>query len=164
MALPASSGSATLPPTVISLSPRAWLAQWPRRLQLCVVALLLLAGVAQNWHVCAMSGHAFAGPHAEHGARKFKVITNADGSPGPVICACAHEDEPNVNAFAPRPAAHDHVTCLALLLQTMPLQAGVPFVVNHVEVPRAFYAERAQVRPAFAAPFALRGRAPPLDC
>ena len=164
--LPASSEITTLPPTVTLLSPRQWLAQWPRRLQLFAVALLLLATVAQSWHVCAMGGHVMVagGEHAGHGAKKYKVIANADGTPGPVICECAHEDEPYINAFSPAPDAHSHVNCLALLLQTMPLQAGVPFVLNQRETARPIYFARAQVRPAFAAPFALRGRAPPLDC
>ena len=159
-------------PNVIHLSPRAWLAQWPRRLQLCVVALLLLAGVAQSWHVCALGGHVMAGAeqsshvagHGAHGAKQFKVIYNADGTPGPVICECAHDDEPQGQAFAALPDAHSHVTCLALLLQTMPLQAGVPFTLNQREDARPFYATRAQITPAFAEPLARRGRAPPLDC
>ena len=115
-----------------------------------------------------MGGHVFAAEHGEHGAnhgaKKFKVLTNADGTPGPVVCVCAHDDEPNVNAFAARPIAHDHVSCLALLLQTMPLQAGVPFQIAFVEVARPFYATRAETIPAFASPLALRGRAPPLSC
>lgn len=173
MALPGSSGILTLDPTVIFLSPRDWLAQWPRRLQIFAIALLLLAGVAQNWHVCAMSGHAMAGHEMSvesgshgggHGAKKFKVLTNADGTPGPVICVCAHEDSPPGPAFAALPEAHEHVTCLALLLQTMPLQAGVPFVLNQREVARPIYATFAEAAPAFAAPLARRGRSPPRDC
>ena len=171
--MPDSYGTLTLVPDVIFLSPHDWLAQWPRRLQLFVVALLLLAGVAQNWHVCALGGHAMAGHEMSvggsshgggHGAKKFKVLTNADGTPGPVICECAHEDEPGVNAFAALPPVHDHVTCLALLLQTMPLQAGVPFSLHQREVARPLYATRAQITPAFAIPLARRGRSPPLDC
>ena len=166
-----SSDKTTLDPTVILLSPRAWLAQWPRLLQLFVVALLLLASVAQSWHVCALGGHGLGSEHSSHGAgqvghgaKHFKVIYNADGTPGPVICQCAHEDGPNVNAFAALPPAHEHMTCLALLLQTMPLQAGVPFSIELREVARPLYARRAQITPAFAIPLARRGRAPPLDC
>ena len=165
-ALSVSSGIATLAPTLIFLSPRAWLAQWPRRLQLFVVALLLLGSVAQSWHVCAMGGHVMAGEaETHHGAKKFAVLTNADGTPGPVVCACAHEDElVGISAFAAHPAAHGHATCLALLLQTMPIQAGAPFVIAQLEAPRPLYATRAHITPAFAAPLTLRGRAPPLDC
>ena len=162
---------------VIFLSPRAWLAQWPRRLQLFAVALLLLATVAQNWHVCAMSGHDMSGHamsgaehsshvagHGAHGVKQFRVIYNANGTPGPVICECAHPDEPQGQAISALPAAHDHVTCLALLLQTMPLQAGVPFTLDLTSTPRPIYAQHAQIAPAFAAPLPRRGRAPPLGC
>ena len=148
------------------LSPRDWLAQWPRRLQLFAVALLLLATIAQSWHVCAMSGPvagAQHGEHGSHGAKKFKVLTNADGTPGPVICACAGDDAPDVAALSQSPAAHSHVTCLALLLQTMPLQVGAVWTLAIVETPRALYATRAQITPAWALPLARRGRAPPLD-
>lgn len=102
--------------------------------------------------------------HVGHGAKQFKVIYNADGTPGPVICECAHDDQPQGAAFAALPAAHDHVTCLALLLQTMPLQAGVPFTLNQREDTRPLYATRAHFTPAFAAPLARRGRSPPRDC
>ena len=153
------------------LSPRAWLAQWPRRLQFFAVALLLLATIAQSWHVCAMSGHvagAQHGEHGSHGAKKFKILTNADGTPGPVICACAdgdaHEENPDVAAVSQSPTAHSHVTCLALLLQTMPLQVGTVWTLAIVETPRTLYATRAQITPAWALPLARRGRAPPLDC
>ena len=174
--MPASSETLTLALTVIFLSPRDWLAQWPRRLQFFAVALLLLAGVAQSWHVCALSGNAIAGHEmavensshgGEHGgkkSKKFKVLTNADGTPGPVICVCDHEDSPPGAAFAALPDAHEHVTCLALLLQTMPLQAGVPFTLNLAETPRPIYATRAQTARAFNAPLSGRGRSPPLDC
>lgn len=115
-----------------------------------------------------MSGHVTASAHSSHGgahgAREYKVITNADGTPGPIICVCAHDDEPQGQSFAALPDVHDHVTCLALLLQTMPIQAGVPFKFALVEAPRPIYTTRAQITPAFAAPLARRGRAPPLDC
>ncbi len=156
------------------LSPRAWLAQWPRRLQLFAVALLLLASTAQSWHVCALGGHISGhtshvpghdkAGDAAHDAKRFKVIYNADGTPGPVICECAHPDEPQGQTIAALPDAHSHVTCLALLLQTMPLAAGVPFTLDLVETPRPLYAQRALVTPAFAAPLWRRGRAPPRDC
>lgn len=171
--LSGSSETLRLDPTVIFLSPRDWLAQWPRRLQLFAAALLLLASVAQSWHVCALGGHVMAGHEMSvetsshgggHGTKKFKVLYNADGTPGPVICECAHEGQPPGNAFAARPDAPSHVTCLALLLQTMPLQAGVPFTLNQREVARPIYATRAQTAPAFAAPLLRRGRSPPLDC
>ena len=160
------------PPTLIFLSPRAWLAQWPRRLQLFAVALLLLAGVAQNWHVCAMSGHDMSGAehsshvagHSGHGVKQFKVLTNADGTPGPVICECAHDNEPQGLTISAPPDAHEHATCLALLLQTMPLQAGVSFTLDLAATPRPIYEVRAQITRAFAAPLVRRGRAPPLDC
>ncbi len=115
-----------------------------------------------------MGGHVMATEHGEshgaHGAKQFKVITNANGTPGPVICQCAHDDEPLGNAFAALPDAHSHLTCLALLLQTMPLQASVPFSLAIIETTRPLYATRARITPAFASPLALRGRAPPLDC
>ena len=114
-------------------------------------------------HEMSVETSSHGGEVGGHGAKKFKVITNADGTPGPVICACAHEDQPAGNAFAALPDAHAHVTCLALLLQTMPLQVGVPFTLNQCEVARAIYATRAQTAPAFAAPMARRGRSPPLD-
>lgn len=171
VALSASSETHKLVPNVMLLSPRVWLAQWPRRLQLFAVALLLLGTLAQSWHVCALSGHAMAGDASSHGgghgakkSKKFKVIANADGTPGPVICVCDHEDSPPGAAFAARPDAHEHATCLALLLQTMPLQAGVPFTLVWAETPRSIYAPRAEIASARAALLSRRGRSPPLDC
>ena len=105
-----------------------------------------------------------AAGHGARGAKQFKVIYNADGTPGPVICECAHPDEPQGQTISARPDAHSHVSCLALLLQTMPLQAGAPFSLNWRAAARPIYATRARITLAFAAPRARRGRAPPLDC
>ena len=147
------------------LSPRAWLAQWPRRLQFFAVALLLLAGVAQSWHVCAMSGHAHGAPHIEGAAMRYVTVNNADGTPGPVVCAEVPAPPPVIHGPALSPRPHSGaIDCLAMLLQTMPLQAGVPFTLELREIVRPQFATRAEIKPAFAAPFALRGRAPPATC
>ena len=158
-----SSDKTTLAPNVIFLSPRDWLAQWPRRLQIFAVALLLFASVAQSWHVCAMGSHALCDGHADDVAMRYVTVNNADGSPGPVVCAPV-PPQIHGNAFAPHAAANGAVDCLAMLLQTMPLQAGVPFTLELRETPRTTYAERAEINPAFASPLALRGRAPPATC
>ena len=162
-ALSVASVQTTLSIDVIFLSPRDWLAQWPRRLQCFAVALLLLAGLAQSWHVCAMGSHALCDGHSDDVAMRYVTVNNADGSPGPVICA---ETPPKIrgNAFAPTPASNGQIDCLAMLLQTMPLQAGVPFTLATRTFARPHFAARAEIKPAFAAPFALRGRAPPTNC
>ena len=150
---------------MIFLSPRDWLAQWPRRLQLFAVALLLFASVAQSWHVCAMGSHALCEGPMDDVAMRYVTVQNADGSPGPVVCAeTPAPSKLRGNVINSRPAANGSVDCLAMLLQTMPLQAGVPFTLELRETQRALYATRAEITPAFALPLALRGRAPPATC
>ncbi len=163
--LPASSIRPILPCDVIFLSPRDWLAQWPRRLQWFAVALLLLASTAQSWHVCAMGSHALCAGPMDDVAMRYVTVRNADGSPGPVVCA-ETPSPPKIrgNSLNSRPAANGAVDCLAMLLQTMPLQAGVPFTLELRETSRTIYATRAEIKPAFASPLALRGRAPPATC
>lgn len=144
---------------------RAWLARWPRRLQLFAVALSLLAAIAPAWHVCALSGHV-QGHENGHGAQhRFTVARNADGSPGPFICACAsHIEDYKGNKFAARPEAHGHVNCLALLLQNLPAQVAAPPALWEFEAPRAVYTNVVARPDAFEAPLTKRGRAPPLEC
>lgn len=146
---------------------RDWLAQWPRRLQFFAVVLSLLAAIAPAWHVCALGGHVIGHEHGSgHGDHQFTIARNADGSPGPFICACAsHYDEKPIvgNALAPRPPAHEHVNCLALLLQNMPVQLAAPPALWEFAAPRAVYAGAVRDFAAFAAHLPYRGRAPPVN-
>ncbi len=97
---------------------------------------------------------------------RYVTVPNADGSPGPVVCAQVPPPPPKIrgNTLTSRPAANGQIDCLAMLLQTMPLQAGVPFTLELRETPRPIYATRAEIKAAFASPLALRGRAPPATC
>ena len=154
----------TLSLPVNFLSMRAWLAQWPRRLQGFALALSLLAAIAPSWHVCALSGHS-AGYQTHAGQHQFAVARNADGSPGPYICACAsHPKDYKGNKLGPSPAAHDHVNCLALLLQNLPAQVAAPPALVELRASGALYAPQVAELAAFEAPLSQRGRAPPLDC
>ncbi len=103
-----------------------------------------------------------------HGAHQFTVARNADGSPGPFICACASHYEKKVeikgNRFEPRPAAHNHVNCLALLLQNLPAQVAAPPALWEFAALRAVYSNAPVEVAAFEAPLAQRGRAPPPGC
>ena len=116
-----------------------------------------------------MSGHDMAAMQhggASHGVQQFTVARNADGSPGPYICACAsHYDEKKVEgaALAPTLAAMGHVNCLALLLQNLPVQVAAPPALCEFAAPRAVYCNASVGIAAFEAPRAQRGRAPPLD-
>ena len=147
---------------------RVWLAQWPRRLQWFAVALSLLAAIAPAWHVCALSGHAagHAAAHETHrGKHQFTVARNADGSPGPFICACAsHPEDYKGDKLAPAPWAHDHVSCLALLLQNMPAQVAAPPALCELRAPPALYGVGVSQGAAFEVPHLQRGRAPPWGC
>ena len=103
---------------------------------------------------------------ASHGAHRFAVARNTDGSPGPFICACASHYEKKVegNAVTPAPAAMGHVNCLALLLQNLPVQIAAPPTLREFAAPRAVYFNSPVRVAAFEAPRAPRGRAPPLEC
>ena len=153
---------------MIFLSPRQWLAQGPRALQLFAVVLSLLGALAPTWHVCAMGGHVMAAPHgAAHDAgARYVTVLNADGTPGPVVCAAVPPPPPKVhgNAFAPRPAAHGDVSCLAMLLQTMPLHAATAPTLHRPSTTRPIYFARPREGAAFEAPRQARGRAPPANC
>lgn len=116
------------------LSPRLWLERFPLQLRLFVALLTVLSFVAPTWHVCSLGGHAMemaAGTHEmpSHGAMKPLSFQRAPG--GALICFCAPRNKDSHSAPASKFAfngrmTHD-VSCLALLLSSMPALAVQPF-------------------------------------
>lgn len=149
-------------------------------------ALLLCVWVAlaPAWHVCEMGGHVMASGAATHGAMTHGLTTHGASSIEAALLASAADnsavERPLICYCAPRPHSasvsssvsrfqvaavplHHAMTCLAMLLQSMPGDfaaapswGGAPGAV----VETAWAAPR--VRALFAAPRHERGRAPPL--
>jgi hypothetical protein len=143
----------------------------PLTLRLLVVLLAFVQFIAPTWHVCEMGGHVMsmrpgAAMAAHHGEA---TQTKEDGPQQPLICYCApkpkHQENPNWPKLTPVVSHDEHVTCLALLLQTMPGAVAAPATLVRLGAPvQFFWQAKSQTSPSFAFLPRFRGRAPPLSC
>ncbi|HEX9997647.1 MAG TPA: hypothetical protein VGB45_10915 [Abditibacterium sp.] len=147
---------------------RVAMQKWPRAFQFWIVSLVALQLVAPVWHVCALGGFGAPESGPSHHGQKSVWEQNKPLDPTvALICVCA----PPAAALDPEiprlggHVAHDHATCLALLLQTMPSQIGAPPLVCEA---RPFFVaswrSSEKSAPFCASPRRFRGRAPPEIC
>jgi hypothetical protein len=147
----------------------------PLSLRLLVVLLAFVQFIAPTWHVCEMGGHVMAmrpgasmAHHGDTDAAQAKQAS-ADGPMQPLICYCApkpkHQENPNWPKLTPVVSHDEHVTCLALLLQTMPGAVAAPATLLRIGAPVEFsWQARPLTSPSFSPLPRFRGRAPPLGC
>jgi hypothetical protein len=152
------------------LSSREALRRFPHQLRFFIFVLMMVAFVAPTWHVCMLGGHANHQNSSHHEKPPAPVVqASTNGERQALVCYCPpreHSDDypnPTGAILATTPEAHEHPTCLALLLQGMPavLAFSPQFLVTDTPLQVGYLPASYSLNSRF---FALyNGRAPPVS-